>query len=317
MSLPTEFEIVDKLYVKLKKFGQVNELATVNFKNRDYPIHGFVLGSEDKSAPTFGLFSGVHGLERVGVHVTTNFLMQFLTQMEWNKSLREMMKDVRLVGIPIINPVGTHISRRANGNNVDLMRNADVHDPSQKYLPLVSGHKISPHLPWYQGDPHNMEVETKALIDFVRKEMFPSKFSMSLDVHSGFGMRDRLWYPYSHTRKLPPDELLIQKFIETLDQSLPFNVYKIERQTDSYLINGDPWDFLYIEAHNTLKDRTYIPWCLELGSWTWLRKNPKQFFKRTGLFNPEVLHRYKRIMRRHTNLFDFFLRTSLHHNHWK
>ncbi|CAH2929990.1 MAG: FIG011155: Zinc carboxypeptidase-related protein [uncultured Paraburkholderia sp.] len=47
---------------------------------------------------------------------------------------------------------------------------------------------------------------------------------------------------------------------------------------------------------------------LELGSWLWIKKNPRQLFSRQGFFNPVKAHRTARVLRRHANLLDFLAR---------
>lgn len=316
MSRRAEQEIFESLRPLAEKFGSVRILDTVQVDDLNLPIWSLRLGPEKPDIPTFGLFGGVHGLERVGSHVVLHYLKALLNQMEWDKNLRDLFKEVRLVSVPMVNPGGLYASTRSNPNGVDIMRNAPV-DSEEKGFRFVSGHDISPRLPWYRGNPLQMEKETSALVEFVRHEMLPAPFSLALDVHSGFGLRDRLWYPFSHSRNDFPYEPQVKRFSALLKDSLSHHVYKIEKQTDSYLIHGDPWDFVLLE-HLRQADRhkTFIPWCLEMGSWTWLRKNPMQIFSKTGLFNPIQPHRYGRIMRRHRGLIDIFLRSTLNYQSW-
>ena len=49
---------------------------------------------------------------------------------------------------------------------------------------------------------------------------------------------------------------------------------------------------------------------LELGSWLWIRKNPRQLLSRHGIFNPIKAHRIKRVLRRHADLLDFLTRAA-------
>ena len=45
-----------------------------------------------------------------------------------------------------------------------------------------------------------METEADAVCRFVRREIFPSRVALSVDVHSGYGTMDRFWFPYARTR---------------------------------------------------------------------------------------------------------------------
>ncbi|MGZ3789391.1 MAG: DUF2817 domain-containing protein [Bacteriovorax sp.] len=286
-------------------------LTTIPHGDRTYPIHAFVIGSADKLAPTIGLFGGVHGLERVGTQVVIGFLKSLTAQLEWDRALAESLKNFRIISIPLINPVGMKTLRRSNGNGVDLMRNSPVEATSGPTYKIYRGHRISPALPWYRGKVGaEMEAEARALIEFVKREMFSSQFSMSIDFHSGFGLRDRLWFPYARTN----DSFRFKKEVDIVSQLFkkthPHHIYKIEPQSDSYTTHGDLWDHLFLEFEKTQSQNIFIPWTLEMGSWIWLKKNPMQLFSKTGLFNPVAPHRYQRTMRRHYILIEFFTRLA-------
>jgi hypothetical protein len=117
--------------------------------------------------------------------------------------------------------------------------------------------------------------------------MFPSTVSLALDLHSGFGVRDQIWYPYAKD-KLPFPFLKQFKNLEKLlDETYPHNVYRIEAQSKHYTTHGDLWDYTLLKHQDSqYKDNTFIPLTLELGSWNWVKKNPIQLFSMFGLFNP-------------------------------
>jgi hypothetical protein len=304
-----------KISTNLIRSSILNEVT--DEKGRTYPIYSFVIGADNPELPTFGMFGGVHGLERIGTHVTLHFIESLVRQMSWDSELRQRFERCRLVSIPMINPWGIHNHSRANANGVDLMRNAPVEAQTKPPF-LVGGQRYSNKLPWYRGDEGKpMQVESQTLIDFVKKEMFPSQYSLSLDVHSGFGTRDRLWYPYAKTTAPFPLLQEALKFKTLFENSFPNHIYLIEPQAISYTTHGDLWDYLfdmhYDEFHG---NKIYIPWCLEMGSWLWVKKNPRQLFSLMGFFNPILPHRYKRIMRRHYQLLDFFLRSIASYKNW-
>ena len=55
----------------------------------------------------------------------------------------------------------------------------------------------------------------------------------------------------------------------------------------------------------------------EMGSWLWVKKNPRQLFSRHGIFNPLINHRQQRVLRRHAVLLDFLARAADSHAHWQ
>jgi hypothetical protein len=53
-----------------------------------------------------------------------------------------------------------------------------------------------------------------------------------------------------------------------------------------------------------------------MGSWTWVKKNPRQLFSRLGIFNPILEHRQQRVLRRHLPLLEFVVRAAVSHRRW-
>ncbi|MCB0420007.1 MAG: zinc carboxypeptidase [Bdellovibrionales bacterium] len=308
---------LEKVLERIEPFGSVEKLATVDHGGQTFPIYGLRIGAAEKRLPTFGLFGGVHGLEKIGSQLVTAYIDYLANQLSWDASLVDLFQKSRLVSIPMVNPVGVYFNRRSNGNGVDIMRNGPIDAEVVPEKPsLVSGHGIGPWLPWYRGRDE-MEVETQTLTDFVRRELFASEMSLSLDIHSGFGFRDRLWYPYSKSKeKFPLFDQAID-FKKLLKKSIPYHVYKVEQQSDSYLIQGDPWDYLFEEHYSVNQGKSiYIPWTLEMGSWLWVRKNPKQLLSYKGIFNPMVPHRFNRVMRRHRPLLELFQKAVFNNRSW-
>ena len=311
-----EFEYIQQLLKKSPKQVQHKVLNEVQYKGESYPIHSFVIGDpEVENIPTLGLFGGVHGLEKVGSQVVLSYLNYLFEQLSWNQELQDLFKKIRLVSIPIVNPVGLYHNLRANGNGVDLMRNAPVE--SEEEVPfLVGGQKYSSLIPWYRGRPDTMEIESKELCEFVKKYMIPCEVSMSIDFHSGFGLKDRLWYPYASTKKTFDEIQRVKKLENLLEHTIPHHIYKIEPQSVQYLTHGDLWDYLYGLKKEINPNSCFIPWTLEMGSWIWFKKNPMQIFSPHGLFNPMKSHRFNRVMRRHFLMLDFFLKAVANPKEW-
>lgn len=296
----------------------VQTLGSVKYKDESYPLISFQIGSKDIERPCLGLFGGIHGLEKIGTQVILAYLSSLFAQMKWDKDLRRTLSRARIVSIPLINPIGMSLFRRSNGNSVDLMRNAPI-EAKDRTLPLISGHRLHPSLPWYRGDESvSMEKEAKILCQFVEEQMFPSQASMSIDFHSGFGMKDRLWFPFARSKEKFPHFNEVQNIKNILNETLPHHIYTIEPQSDNYTTHGDLWDYLYLKKQNHLhaSDGPFIPWTLEMGSWLWIKKNPLQVLSPLGFFHPIKGHRTARIMRRHLLLIDLFFRTVRNRKSW-
>lgn len=212
--------------------------------------------------------------------------METISQLlDWDEEFLGRLEKSRLVFMPLVNPVGVFQGTRSNGNGVDLMRNSPVEGMGATRI--YSGQRITPYLPWYRGDILNMEKEALALCRLVDQQLFNSPLSIALDLHSGFGIKDRLWFPYA-SRKTPFSflaEALALK--ELFDRCYRHHIYKIEPMCLEYVISGDLWDYLFDDFIQRFSaGRLFLPLTLEMGSWLWLRKNPTHLFSRLGLFHP-------------------------------
>jgi hypothetical protein len=279
-----------------------------------FPVHAFVFGARAADAPCLIVTAGVHGLEVVGTHVAIAYLRTLTAELAWDAVLGRALEASRIVVVPLVNPGGMAARTRANPNGVDLMRNAPCDDDATA-MPLVGDQRISPRLPWYMGPPGApMQAEARALCELVEREAGASRVAIALDLHSGFGLIDRIWFPYARSRRPPPHVAELLALRRLLDRTLPNHVYRVEPTAQVYTIRGDLWDHLYDRA--CARGRTLLPLTLEMGSWSWVRKNPLQALSRLGPFNPIVPHRLRRTLRRHLPLFDFLHRAVCSASAW-
>jgi len=308
---------------ELRELERIIELGQGSFESQivcevksektNFPVYQLTLGNPDPGIPAIGFFGGIHGLERIGTKVLLYFMRNLITRLTWDKSLHHLLKDVRLVFMPLINPGGMSQSTRCNLQGVDLMRNAPI-EAEGKVPFLLGGHRFSPHLPWYRGvSGAEMETENQALCRCVQEELLSHSFSIAIDCHSGFGLRDRVWFPHAHSVH-PIDHLAdIIALEELYQQTYPNNRYLFEPQSLHYRTHGDIWDYLYLQSE---KNKTFLPLTLEMGSWLWVKKNPRQLFSLHGMFNPIVEHRLNRVMRRHTVWLEFLMHAAAGHENW-
>ena len=280
-----------------------------------YPIYSIALGNPSPDTPSVGFFGGVHGLERIGAQVVISYLQSLVMRLRWDTSLHRQLESVRLVFMPIVNPAGMALGTRANPRGVDLMRNAPI-DATEKVPFLAGGQRLSPGLPWYRGRAGEpLEQESQALCEVVTSELLTQKFSIALDCHSGLGFKDRIWFPYAHTRKPIAHLAEMHALKEIYLQAYSHHQYVFEPQSVQYLAHGDLWDHLYLQACQNTQS-IFLPLTLEMGSWSWIKKNPRQAFSRHGIFNPLIAHREHRVLRRHIGLLDFLGRAACGHALW-
>lgn len=296
--------------LKNEKLGQVEH------EGHFYPIYSFTLGNKtDTNTPAIAFVGGVHGVERIGTQVVLAFLETLLERLQWDDSLNHLLHSMRLIFIPLVNPVGMSFNTRANGQGVDLMRNAPI-DAEQHPAFMVGGQRITRKIAWYRGDKDSpMETEAEILCSTIKSHLFNSPFSLVLDVHSGFGFHDRVWFPYAYTKE-PVEHLAeIYSLRQLMQKTYPYMDYLFEPQAHTYTTHGDLWDYMYKQSLE--QKGTFIPLTLEMGSWKWVKKNPKQFFSLLGLFNPMIPHRIQRVLRRHTTLMEFLIRATASHRSWQ
>lgn len=280
------------------------------------PVHAITLGNPDPSLPAVGFFGGVHGLERIGAEVALACLRSVVNRLSWDVLLHRQLDMLRLVFMPLVNPGGLWRGTRANPQGVDLMRNAPV-DADDRAPFLVGGQRLSAGLPWYRGAlGAAMEAESQALCRVVEEELLTRRFSVAVDCHSGFGLHDRIWFPYAHTARPIPHLPEMHALNALLDHAHTHHRYVFEPQSRQYLAHGDLWDHLYLRASEQHSERVFLPLTLEMGSWLWVKKNPRQLFTRHGLFNPLIQHRQQRVLRRHVAWLDFIARAACGHAAW-
>lgn len=305
---------LEKIIDQADQLIRTQQHGHTTFKQQSFPLYSLCLGSTAEDAPTIGFFAGVHGLERIGSQILIAFLQGLLQRLSWDRSLQFQLKTIRMVFMPIINPIGMALHRRANGNGIDLMRNAPI-DADGKTAFLVGGHRINPALPWFRGSfDQDMELENQALCAVANEFLLNSPMSISLDCHSGFGLRDRIWFPYAYTHQPMPHLAEIHALKDLFDRSHPHHPYVIEPQAKHYRTHGDIWDYLHRQQ---AADKLFLPLTLELGSWLWIKKNPRQLLSILGIFNPLVPHRQQRVLRSHLPLLEFLIRATHDHASWR
>ena len=301
-----ELTELESLLTRIAPHARIRVLSRVSARDHELPIYAAMLGTTQPRAPALAFVGGVHGLERIGTQVVLAYLANLSVRLGWDRVLADTLSRVRLVFVPLVNPAGMLLGRRANARGVDLMRNAPRGAGGRGTF-LLGGQRVSPRLPWYAGDPACCEPESRALFEVIERELLCSDVALAIDCHSGFGMVDRLWFPYARTRKPFPNLAEIVGLKRLLDATLAHHVYRVEPQANAYTIEGDVWDYLYDRQRERAPERLFVPLTLEMGSWAWVRKNPRQLWSLDGSFNPVLPHRVKRTLRRHLPLFDLLL----------
>ncbi|WP_246480478.1 M14 family zinc carboxypeptidase [Motiliproteus sediminis] len=311
-----ELAQLESLCLRYPERLQVCSLTSIADGDDCWPWPRLELGDGAPVRPTLLFVGGVHGLERIGTQLLLSYLASLLERSGWDRHLRQLLEAVRVVFLPLVNPAGMARGWRSNGQGVDLMRNAPL-DAETRATPWLGGQRLSPRLLWYRGQADApMEAEAQTLVAEVRAIQSRSPFTLVLDCHSGFGVRDHLWFPFAGRARPPARLSEFAALAQLFDRGYPHHPYVVEPQHRNYMTHGDLWDYLYLEneAH---QGPPLLPFTLEMGSWSWVKKNPRQLFSVPGLFNPVVEHRLKRTLRRHLLLLDFLLAAAASWQEWQ
>ena len=165
---------------------------------------------------------------------------------------------------------------------------------------------IMDNLPAHKVSSARQAIEAMAVVNTVQQRMQSAPFAMSVDCHSGFGRRDRLWCSYARSHKPIAHIAEVLRLKQLFEQTYPHHhPYIIEPQSINYTTHGDLWDYLYDHSQEHKPDNLFLPFTLEMGSWLWVRKNPRQMLDYFGYFNPVISHRKRRVLRQHLPLFEF------------
>ncbi|GGC05863.1 peptidase M14 [Marinobacterium zhoushanense] len=301
-----ELRLLERLIRKGSGLVRSRILAELPDGDHKLPLYALEFGTESPELPVLILCGGVHGIERIGTQLLLAELGSLVYRLPWDDSLQHTLERMRLILLPLINPVGMARGWRSNGNGVDLMRNAPL-DADQPSPWPVCGHRLGNWLPWYRGKTQApMQAEAQQLCTYIQAQTELAPFILSLDCHSGFGMRDRIWFPYAGRHQLMEHAAELQAMLRLFERAHPHHPYLFEPQYHHYCTHGDLWDHLY-QQHLARSSAAFLPLTLEMGSWLWVRKNLSQITSYTGLFNPMVPHRQRRTLRRHHLLLDFLI----------
>lgn len=277
-----------------------------------FPIHAIEIGTKKalRKNPV-GIVAGVHGLETIGIRVILDFL-EFVLNKKNSGYFPDLEKgNVGLVVLPIVNPGGVAKKSRSNPAGVDLMRNSGVEAEAAPLL--FGGQRFSSKFPYYRGK--SLEPESRALFRYVHQYFYSSENSIMpvLDLHSGFGTIDHVWWPYAGTKRPCVDTPLYQKIANYMQTRLGHTRFNFGPQSESYTTHGDLWDKFYdhfqdkIIAKNPNSESRFLPLTLEIGTWSDIKENPSKLFRKRGIFNPAPENKKETITGYRDFLRDFVL----------
>jgi hypothetical protein len=268
-----------------------------------YPIYMLEVGKRSAfKRHAVSIVSGVHGLETIGIRIHLDIIKCFLNPKSEHFSQALAEGKFGIYSIPILNPAGVARETRANGRGVDLNRNSGI--DAEGALPFFGGHRVSPALPYYRGKA--LQRESRALYRFLREYAWKNRrIHTALDIHSGYGAQNYLWWPYSYSKQRVPHASVFEHMAAELAARHP--LYRIEPMSLSYQTHGDLWDRALLEFEAAklkgwiARKNLFLPLTLEIGTWQELKKNPFRMLQKGKIFNPPPQSR-KAYLREHRQL---------------
>ncbi len=304
-----KFNRVERQIFRLAKKSKLVRIRQIGVSRRTkdglrFPIWLIEIGkpSAVKKKPV-GLVAGIHGLEKIGVQILVEFLEELLDPRSpcFMKEVED--GEIGILVVPVANPGGFVLNTRSNPAGVDLMRNSG--DDAKGAPFFFGGHFISPMLPYYRGLA--VQPEARTLRKLMRDNFYGRRKhrAIVLDIHSGFGRKDSIWWPFASSDDRCPHESAFEDIRRRLHHD-GHTGYEFGPQSASYKIHGDLWDSFYRESLDSdvgTKKNGFMPMTLEIGTWAGLGKNPKKIFNKKRLFNlkkkdrPSAVEKYKKLLR--------------------
>lgn len=259
ITYPRYEEVVQRIRTAVLKYPQIMKLISVGktVQGRDLWVVKISDNVQvDEVEPEFKYISSMHGDEIVGRE-----LMQILIEdigAAYSSGDKEVIKLVNASEIyimPSMNPDGSEIPQRGNGNNVDLNRNFP--NPFLKSsLATQRGGKVfqGGRIPFFgvdQNTQEKLEPETIAIMKFHEER----NFALSANFHGGAVVFNYPWD--SIYDRHPMDNFLIDISLDYSKLNGPmWNSREFSRGitngADWYVVRGGMQDWSYV-VHNDLQ----------------------------------------------------------------
>lgn len=138
----------------------------------------------DEVEPEFKYISSMHGDEITGREMSIRLIEEIALKYGEDQEITELVNNTEIYIMPSMNPDGSELGRRGNGNWVDLNRN----------FPDITRDR--------ESTPQGRQVENQAVMNFQKER----NFSLSANFHGGTVVAN---YPWDSKYELHPfDELL-------------------------------------------------------------------------------------------------------------
>ena len=271
----------------------------VDCGERRFPVPVLTLGTTAADAPAVGFFGGVHGLERIGAEVVIAYLRSLVMRLPGTSCCTGSSRRCASCSCRWSIRAALWRGTRANPNGVDLMRNAPVDATRARALPdRRPAHQRARCRGTAAPPARRWSARAQALCRVVEdraagrgRSASRSTATRASACATASGSRTRTPRGRSSTcrrctrcARSSTRRLLHHRYVRRAAEP---PVPGARRPV------GPPLP----RACRAPARRVFLPLTLEMGSWLWVKKNPRQLFSRHGIFNPLIEHRQQRVLR--------------------
>ncbi len=224
---PKFIEVENFLKTINKKFPKITKLYSIGKSGQGRNLYVIKIAKNveiDDQRPRVKLIANMHGDEITGREVMLR-LIHFLTnEYQRNSQVTDLIDNLQIHIMPSMNPDGAEVQRRGNGNYVDLNRDFPDFSTSDN-----------------QNTSMNREPETKAVMDWQRKQ----QFNLSANFHGGAEVVN---YPWDTTDVKHPKENLLK------DLSLEYAMNAKYIGSSTVFQNGITNGYQWYEVNGGMQD---------------------------------------------------------------
>lgn len=154
---------------------------------------------DEEDEPEFKYVSTIHGNEPLGTEICFYFIDMLLTEYGQNDRITNLVNSTAIWIVPLVNPDGLELGKRANANGIDLNRNFPLLTDSS--LDIFSGELL---------DAANRQPEVRHIMHWTVE----NSFVLSAGLHTGSLL---VCYPYGYNEQMiavdtpTPDDLLFEE----------------------------------------------------------------------------------------------------------
>lgn len=217
LNYPTHAELTAVLKKLANDYPKILKLFSIGKSSQGLELWVMKISDNvelDEKEPEFKYISSMHGDEITGRELTTFLIADIAKAYGRDQAITDLVNNTEIFIMPSMNPDGSRLRQRANGNGYDLNRNFPD---------------------WTRGDSNTSEgrqVETVAVMNFQASR----HFSLSANFHGGAVVVN---YPWDSSYDLHPLDEAVQKLSLSYADLNP--AMRNSRDFDRGITNGADW----------------------------------------------------------------------------